>query len=303
MKKALLVTGLGGFVGGHISRMLANDNRWRLVETPAYDLLDPVSLDACLRNCVPDAVIHLAAQTFIPESVRDPERTLRVNVLGTLNLLQALKRNGFAGALLYVSSGDIYGQVAASQLPIQESRLPAPRNPYAVSKCSAELLCLQWGYMEPWRMMVARPFNHIGPGQSEAFVIPGIARQLVRIGQGLQEPVVQVGDVHVTRDFLDVHDVIRAYLHLLEAGRSAEIYNVCSGVERNIRQLVQQMAVLAGVEVQLAQDAERLRRAEQRRVLGCSAKLQRETGWKPAISIEETLQSVLADWGMREIQE
>ncbi|SIP87266.1 GDP-mannose 4,6-dehydratase [Aquipseudomonas alcaligenes] len=303
MKKALLVTGLGGFVGGHIRRMLANDDRWRLLETPAYDLLDPVSLDASLRNVVPDAVIHLAAQTFIPESVRDPEKTLRINVLGTLNLLQALKRSGFTGALLYVSSGDIYGQVAESQLPIKESRLPAPRNPYAVSKCSAELLCLQWSYMEPWRMMVARPFNHIGSGQAEAFVIPSVARQLVRIGLGLQEPVVQVGDVDVTRDFLDVRDVIRAYLRLLDAGRSAEIYNVCSGVERNIRQLVQQMAVLAGVEVQLVQDAERLRRAEQRRVLGCSAKLQRETGWKPAIAIEETLQSVLADWGMREIQE
>lgn len=303
MKKALLVTGLGGFVGGHIRRILGNDDRWSLIETPAYDLLDPVSLDACLRNSLPDAVIHLAAQTFVPESFRDPEKTLHINVLGTLNLLQALKRNGFTGALLYVSSGDIYGQVAESQLPIQESRLPAPRNPYAVSKYSAELLCLQWSYMEPWRVMVARPFNHIGAGQSEAFVIPSVARQLVRIGLGLQEPVLQVGDVDVTRDFLDVRDVIRAYLRLLDAGRSAEIYNVCSGVERNIRQLVEQMAAMVGVEVQLVQDAERLRRAEQRRVLGCSAKLQRETGWKPAITIEETLQSVLADWGMREIQE
>ncbi|SIS13277.1 GDP-4-dehydro-6-deoxy-D-mannose reductase [Aquipseudomonas alcaligenes] len=303
MKKALLVTGLGGFVGGHIRRILGNDDRWSLMETPAYDLLDPVSLDACLRNSLPDAVIHLAAQTFVPESFREPEKTLHINVLGTLNLLQALKRNGFTGALLYVSSGDIYGQVAESQLPIQESRLPAPRNPYAVSKYSAELLCQQWSYMEPWRVMVARPFNHIGAGQSEAFVIPSVARQLVRIGLGLQEPVLQVGDVDVTRDFLDVRDVIRAYLRLLDAGRSAEIYNVCSGVERNIRQLVEQMAALVGVEVQLVQDAERLRRAEQRRVLGCSAKLQRETGWKPAITIEETLQSVLADWGMREIQE
>ena len=244
-----------------------------------------------------------AAQTFVPESFRDPEKTLHINVLGTLNLLQALKRNGFTGALLYVSSGDIYGQVAESQLPIQESRLPAPRNPYAVSKYSAELLCLQWSYMEPWRVMVARPFNHIGAGQSEAFVIPSVARQLVRIGLGLQEPVLQVGDVDVTRDFLDVRDVIRAYLRLLDAGRSGEVYNVGSGGEVSIRQLVQQMATLAGVEVQLVQDADRLRRSEQRRVLGCSAKLQSETGWEPAIAIEETLQSVLADWGMREVQE
>jgi GDP-4-dehydro-6-deoxy-D-mannose reductase len=303
MSKTLLVTGLGGFVGGHLQQLLAESDSWRLIEAAPYDLLDPASLDAWLCRGAPDAVIHLAAQTFVPESFRDPEKTLCTNVLGTLNLLQALKRKGFKGAFLYVSSGDIYGLVAESHLPIGESQLPAPRNPYAVSKYSAELLCLQWSYLEEWRIMVARPFNHIGPGQSDAFVIPGAARQLTRIGKGIQGPFLQVGDVDVTRDFLDVRDVIRAYLRILDAGHSGEVYNVCSGVEVSIRQLIQQMATLAGVEVQLVQDAERLRRSEQRRVLGCSAKLQSETGWKPAIAIEETLQSVLADWGMREIQE
>ena len=179
--------------------------------------------------------------------------------------------------------------------------MPQPRNPYAVSKFAAELLCLQWGYVEPWRIMVARPFNHIGTGQGEAFVIPSMARQLIRVRQSLQLPRLEVGDVDVTRDFLDVRDVLQAYLALLERGRSGEIYNVCSGIELRVRDMIMQLAELAEVDVELVQDAARMRRAEQRRVVGCADKLQQETGWKPGVSITETLQSVLSDWEAREL--
>lgn len=301
--KKLLVTGLNGFVGRHLQALLAAaaDAPWQLVKAQPYDLLDSASLDAWLQDECPDAVIHLAGQTFVPEAFRDPQRTLQVNLLGTLNLLQALKRRGFCGTFLYVSSGDVYGQVEEANLPISENLAPRPRNPYAVSKVAAELLCQQWSYNEPWRIMVARPFNHIGPGQGEAFVIPSMARQLIRVRQGLQPAQLEVGDVDVTRDFLDVRDVLQAYLALLEHGRSGEIYNVCSGVELRVRDLIMQMASLAGVEVELVQDASRMRLSEQRRVVGCSQKLQKETGWKPGVSITETLQSVLSDWEAREL--
>jgi GDP-4-dehydro-6-deoxy-D-mannose reductase len=128
-----------------------------------------------------------------------------------------------------------------------------------------------------------------------------MARQLVRVRQGLQSAQLEVGDVDVTRDFLDVRDVLRAYLALLEQGRNGEVYNVCSGVEWRVRDLIAQLAGLAGVEVELLQDASRLRLSEQRRVVGCSKKLQKETGWKPGVSITETLQSVLSDWEAREL--
>jgi GDP-4-dehydro-6-deoxy-D-mannose reductase len=272
-----------------------------LLASKPHDLLDCASLDAWLQDECPDAVIHLAGQTFVPEAFRDPQRTLQVNLLGTLNLLQALKRRGFCGTFLYVSSGDVYGQVMESDLPVVETLAPRPRNPYAVSKVAAELLCQQWSYNEPWRIIVARPFNHIGPGQGDAFVIPSMARQLVRVRQGLQPAQLEVGDVDVTRDFLDVRDVLRAYLALLERGRNGEVYNVCSGVEWRVRDLIAQLAGLAGVEVELLQDAGRLRLSEQRRVVGCSKKLQKETGWKPSVSITETLQSVLSDWEAREL--
>ncbi|WP_405119603.1 GDP-mannose 4,6-dehydratase [Pseudomonas leptonychotis] len=299
----LLVTGLNGFVGGHLQALLASmtNEPWQLLASKPHDLLDCASLDAWLQDECPDAVIHLAGQTFVPEAFRDPQRTLEVNLLGTLNLLQALKRRGFNGTFLYVSSGDVYGQVAEGDLPVVESLAPRPRNPYAVSKVAAELLCQQWSYSEPWRIIVARPFNHIGPGQGEAFVIPSMARQLVRVRQGLQPAQLEVGDVDVTRDFLDVRDVLQAYLALLKHGRNGEIYNVCSGVEQRVRDLIMQMANLAGVEVDLVQDPSRMRLSEQRRVMGCSKKLQKETGWKPGTSITETLQSVLSDWAAREM--
>ncbi len=299
----LLVTGLNGFVGGHLQALLASmtNEPWKLLASKPHDLLDCASLDAWLQDQCPDAVIHLAGQTFVPEAFRDPQRTLEVNLLGTLNLLQALKRRGFSGTFLYVSSGDVYGQVAEGDLPVVESLAPRPRNPYAVSKVAAELLCQQWSYSEPWRIIVARPFNHIGPGQGEAFVIPSMARQLVRVRQGLQPAQLEVGDVDVTRDFLDVRDVLQAYLALLKHGRNGEIYNVCSGVEQRVRDLIMQMANLAGVEVDLIQDPSRMRLSEQRRVMGCSKKLQKETGWKPGTSITETLKSVLSDWAAREM--
>ena len=305
MRKKLLVTGLSGVVGRHLAQAFADGAsdtaQWQLLHPEGRcDLLDSEALDAMLQRLRPDAVIHLAGQTFVPEAFRDPARTLRINLLGTLNLLQGLKRSGFCGTFLYVSSGDVYGQVAEAALPIDETLTPQPRNPYAVSKAAAELLCRQWSHVEPWRIVVARAFNHIGEGQGESFVVASMARQIARVRLGLQPPQLEVGDIDVSRDFLDVRDVVAAYLLLLGKGRNGEIYNVCSGQERRIRELIVEMARLAEVEVELVQDPARMRRAEQRRVVGGADKLRRETGWKPAVNFTETLRRVLSDWDARE---
>lgn len=298
--KKLLVTGLTGFVGKRLTHLLVDHPEWHLIPHLAHDLTDTSSLDNWLSQEVPDAVIHLAGQTFVPESFRDPHKTFEVNLLGTLNLLQALKRRGFCGTFLFVSSGDVYGQVEETQLPIDEKLFPHPRNPYAVSKLSAELLCQQWSVTEPWRILIARPFNHIGPGQAPTFVLPGIAEQLVQAGlTGLSKTSLSVGDVDVTRDFLHVDDVISAYLALLQHGQTGEIYNVCSGVEHSVRALILAMAKLAALEVELTQDVTRLRPADQRRVQGSSDKLRLDTGWTPTKTITATLQSILDDWQQR----
>ena len=300
MKKRLFVTGLGGFVGRHIkSRLDTCACTWQVMPVSArYDLTDGKTLEN-LWSHVPDAVIHLAGQTFVPEAFRDPARTLQINLLGTLNLLQALKARGFTGTFLYVSSGDVYGQVGDHQLPITELHTPAPRNPYAVSKLSAELLSLQWGMSEGWPVIVARPFNHIGTGQKDSFVIASAARQISRIKQGLQPPRLQVGDIDVTRDFLDVDDVISAYLALLDQGTPGQIYNICSGREQSIRSLIEYLGDLAQVDVQLIQDPARLRRAEQRRVYGSPAKLRQATGWTPETTTQQSLRAILSDWEIR----
>ncbi|WP_166222043.1 GDP-mannose 4,6-dehydratase [Pseudomonas atagonensis] len=303
MKKRLFVTGLSGFVGQHIKSSLREaDSAWELLPAAGYDLSDAQSL-AELWPELPDAVIHLAGQTFVPEAFRDPARTLEINLLGTLNLLQALKTRGFRGTFLYVSSGDVYGQVGESDLPITEHQPPCPRNPYAVSKLSAEFLCLQWGLSEGWPMLVARPFNHIGSGQKDSFVIASAARQINRIKQGLQAAQLEVGDIDVSRDFLDVGDVVAAYFALLEKGTPGQVYNICSGREQTIRSLIEQMADLAEVEITLVQDPARLRRADQRRVCGSHQKLAQTTGWAPQLTTQQSLRAILSDWETRVQQE
>ncbi|SDX74448.1 GDP-4-dehydro-6-deoxy-D-mannose reductase [Collimonas sp. OK242] len=301
--KRLFITGQSGFVGLAFERMRAHAvaaQGWDLVSADSsYDLLEPDSLERVLRQARPDAVIHLAGQTFIPEAFRDPVHTLDVNLKGTLNLLQALQRCGFNGTFLYVSSGDVYGKVSPELLPITEQQPVRPQNPYAVSKAAAELLCYQWSCSMPWRILVARPFNHIGVGQREDFVISSVARQLARIRLGLQEARILVGDVDVSRDFLDVEDVISAYLALLENGHNGEIYNVCSGKEYLIRDLIASMLYLSEVDAVIEQDPARLRPSDLRRVKGSNEKIEQATAWTPRIPMQQTLLNVLSDWDAR----
>lgn len=301
--KRLFITGQSGFVGLAFERLRAHvvaAQGWELVlaDRP-YDLLRSESLDRVLRQARPDAVIHLAGQTFIPEAFRDPAHTLDVNLKGTLNLLQALQRSSFNGTFLYVSSGDIYGRVSPELLPITEQQPARPQNPYAVSKAAAELLCYQWSCNIPWCILVARPFNHIGPGQREDFVISSVARQLARIKLGLQGPSILVGDVDVSRDFLDVEDVISAYLALLEKGQNGEIYNICSGKEYLIRDMIASMLYLTEIDAVIEQDPMRLRLSDLRRVKGCNQKIERATAWTPRIPMQQTLLNVLSDWDAR----
>src|SRR5437867_674679 len=212
----LLLTGSDGFVGSflkcHGSCVPLAD------EDGNVDLRDANRLRRAVAHIAPDAVIHLAAQSFVPESFAHPRETYEINFFGTLNLLDALKAAGFTGRLLFVGSGDCYGVVAPAELPIDEAQPLRPRSPYAVSEAAAEALCYQWSQSEPFAIVMTRSFNHIGPGQSERFVVSDFARQLVEIRKGLRSPLIRTGDIDVTRDFTDVRDVVQAYLLLLERG-------------------------------------------------------------------------------------
>lgn len=294
----LLVTGASGFVGRHVRDAVAAGvfGHTEFVPAPAgLDLRDAAAVDAMVADAMPDCVLHLAAQSFVPRAFEAPQETIEINLVGTLHLLQSLKRHGFKGRLLYISSGDVYGQVPDEQLPVTEALPPAPRNPYAVSKVAAELLCRQWHWTEALDVVILRPFNHIGPGQSEQFVLPALARQVVDIAAGRNPGVIDAGDIDTTRDFTDVRDVVAAYAAALRDGHSGATYLVASGVERRVRDLLEAMCRLEGVSVEVRQDPARLRRAEQRRMVASAARLREDTGWAPQVPIETTLNDILTN--------
>lgn len=289
----LLITGATGFVGQHA---LA---RWPLASSLSVDnidIRDKPSMLAYFAGQLPDTVLHLAALSFVPDSFKAPEQTFEVNFLGTLRLLEALAESGFKGRFLFVSSGDAYGMVPVGSLPIDETLALRPRNPYAVSKAAAEALCYQWSQTGPFEVVIARPFNHIGAGQASSFALSDFARQIAEIGAGLRPPLLSVGNIDVTRDFTDVSDVLCAYGLLMQHGRSSEIYNVCSGVERSVRSLLEQLLELSGVRAEVINDPARFRPADQPRVWGSHEKLSRHTGWQPVVPMDETLLSLYRYW-------
>ena len=299
MPSSLFVTGLSGFVGGHIRELFSGGSfpAYDLtLPQQGYDLLCPGELEECINNARPEFVIHLAGQTFVPRSFEYPEETLSINLLGTLHLLQALKKSGFSGRMLYVSSGDVYGPVPSEELPIQEVRPVSPRNPYSVSKASAELLCQQWSAAENMDIVIARPFNHVGRGQSDRFVVSSMAKQIARMKLGKAATQLSVGNIGVTRDFLHVEDVISAYIQLLDMGRSREIYNICSGVEVEIKNIIERLSYLSGVDFEINSDTSRKRHIDQPRVRGDNRKLLADTNWQSKKSLDDMLEDVLNYW-------
>ena len=301
--KRLLVTGLDGFVGGTVRQLLGDEtlrSRFELViPSAALELRNRESLIAAISETRPDCVLHLAGQSFVPIAVNDPLATYEVNFLGTLNLLEALKTHGFVGRLLYVSSGDVYGRVMPADLPVTEDQPVRPRNPYSVSKAAAELLCTQWTLAHDFDIVVARPFNHVGPGQADWFVVSDFAKQIIEIKLGRRPPEIRVGSIDVTRDFTDVRDVVLAYLLLMEGGRRGEIYNVCSGEEKTIRAVLEALLEISGVVCRIIVDATRTRPGEQTRMRGSYAKLRQEVSWQPTVNMKQSLQDVLNDWESR----
>ncbi len=298
-RKKLLATGHLGFVGTAMREFLQaegdHEASWCLLDKEP-DVLDGAALRATVEKFRPDWILHLAAQSHVPSSWSDPLTTLLVNAGGTANLLKALDDTGFTGRLLYISSADIYGQVPEEELPLTENTPPAPRNPYSSSKVAGEELCRQWARTRPLDVVIARPFNHTGAGQRPDFALPAFAQTVAAIKHGRQEPKILTGDLDVTRDFLDVRDVVAAYLALLAKGRGGETYNVCSGREVHLGDALRMLVELAGVNAEIETDPQRLRPSEQRRMFGDHSRLTQATGWVPRYSLTDTLTQLLDYW-------
>jgi GDP-4-dehydro-6-deoxy-D-mannose reductase len=294
----LLVTGLSGFVGSYLAE---RDGVFDLgLDGRPVDLTSHAQVVAAVARLRPDAVIHLAAQSSVALSHEDPLGTYRVNFEGTLHLLDALRQAEFRGRMLYVGSGDVYGAVAPDRLPVNEDAPLRPRNPYAVSKVAAEALCYQWSQTGPFDIVMVRPFNHIGPRQSAAFAVSDFARQIAAYRRGEAPAVLRVGDIDATRDFTDVRDIVAAYLDVLAAGRTGEVYNVCSGAEHSLREVIDGLFAAAGLRMDIELDTQRLRPSEQRRMCGSYAKLRAHTGWQPRIPLRKTLADIVEYWDQKE---
>jgi GDP-4-dehydro-6-deoxy-D-mannose reductase len=291
----LLITGSRGFVGGHVKKRYPSFYTLSDLEG-SVDLRDLPRLEKLISTYNLSHVIHLAAQAFVPESFANPRDTFDINFTGTYNLLSALEKAQFTGKMLYVGTGDIYGAVSPEKLPIQETYPPAPRSPYSVSKVAADRLCYQWSQTADFEIVMARPFNHIGAGQNDRFVVSSFAKQVMEIKLGLREPILHVGDLGVSRDFTDVRDVARAFECLLNDGVNGEAYNICSGKECLLSEVLVTLLELASVEATIQQDPSRMRKNEHRRIYGSCEKLTHDTGWKAEISLKESLRSLLNYW-------
>ena len=311
------ITGASGFVGGHLVDFLRREAQdvsvggivrphggaavpsaagLRLVEA---DLADPVGVRAALAELLPDAIVHLAGQSSPQQSWLDPGGTLRTNVLGIVHLIEGARRLGLRPAFLVVGSAEEYGSAASREAPLSETTPLRPSSPYAVSKVAQGLLAVECGGPAGMRVVRTRTFHHTGPGRGEAFAESSFARQIAEIEAGLRPSVIHVGNLEAVRDFTDVRDMVRAYWGLLQQGQAGQVFNVCSGRGRPIRELLDVLLGLARVEVEIRVDPERLRPADVPVMIGDPSLLQATTGWKPQIPIAKTLEDLLADWRRR----
>ncbi len=312
----VLITGAGGFVGNHLaahlSQTVANVQLFgatlfksetihpAISDNRLIDLKDYAQVRDLLADCRPDAVYHLAAQAFVPRSFEAPWETLENNILSQLNITRACLELNLRPRILIVSSAEIYGQVSADQLPLDENCAIRPTNPYSVSKVAQDMLGLQYHLSHGLPIMRARPFNHIGPGQNGRFVAPAFAMQIANIEEGRRRAVINVGNLTAKRDFTDVRDIARAYRLIIEKGRPGEAYNVASGMAYSIRRLLDILLGLSEIDIEVQVDPARLRPVDVPEIRGDSAKLRRDTGWQPSLTFEETLKDVLADCRRRE---
>ncbi|MEW6227699.1 MAG: GDP-mannose 4,6-dehydratase [Bacillota bacterium] len=313
-----LITGITGFAGSHLAeRLLALEDvevfgtiRWRsrtenvesirnritLVEC---DLADASAVDRAIATARPDLIFHLAAQSFVPTSWVAPSETITNNVIGQLNLFEAVRRAGIDPLVQIACSSEEYGLVHEDEVPITEDNPLRPQSPYAVSKIAQDFLGYQYFCSYGLRVVRTRTFNHTGPRRGEVFVTSNFAKQVAEIEQGLVEPVLRVGNLEARRDFTDVRDVVKAYWLALERGEPGDVYVIASGRARRISEVVDMLLGMAKVPIRVERDPARMRPSDVPVLLGNSTKFRKKTGWEPVIPFEQTLTDLLEYWRAR----
>jgi GDP-4-dehydro-6-deoxy-D-mannose reductase len=301
-----LVTGATGFAGRHLlARLLesepflaawsnprghSHDSSDPRISWEAVDILDAPGVARALEALRPTAIYHCAGIADVGGTWQDPQRALHVNVLGTHYLIEGIRRAGLTCRVLVTGSAHVYRQ---SSEAINEDSAIGPASPYAVSKLAQEMLAQRAGVCP---MIITRPFNHAGPGQSPAFAMSSFARQIAEIEAGQRDPVVTVGNLDARRDITDVRDVVRAYVQVMDRGQPGRPYNICRGEAHRIGDLLDILVGLARTRVEVRIDRALVRPHDNPLFLGDPSRIANEAGWRPAIPIEQTLGDLLDYW-------
>jgi len=311
----VLITGVTGFAGSHLAELLVADGRFQVygihrtrsglhnirnvadrLQLLECDLRDPSSVERVLADVRPEWVFHLAAQSFVPSSWTAPYETMDTNVLGQLNLLEAVRKLRLSCRVQVACSSEEYGLVYRHEVPIREEQPLRPLSPYAVSKIAQDFLAYQYHRSYGVDVVRTRAFNHAGPRQGEPFVISNFAKQIAEMERGLRPPVLQVGNLDAQRDFTDVRDIVRAYVLALEHGAPGEVYNIASGETHIIRSVLESLVAISRVRLEVRTDPARLRPSDVPILLGDASRFRACTGWKPEIPLEQTLRDTLDYW-------
>lgn len=263
------------------------------------DLLDAFSVHKLIASVRPDRIFHLAAQSHVPTSWNAPAATLMDNIIGQLNIFEAIRQAGIDPLVHIAGSSEEYGMVYPDEVPMKESNPLRPLSPYAVSKVTQEMLAYQYHQSYGIKSIVSRGFNHTGPRRGENFVTSTFARQIARIEKSVQEPVISVGDLSSKRDFTDVRDMVRAYWLLLEKCRPGDVYNIGSGTTRSAQEVLDTLLTFSRVEVEVRVDPTRLRPSDVMILWADSSKFMDATGWQPTIPFKQTMSDLLDYWRER----
>ncbi|MDO5558765.1 MAG: GDP-mannose 4,6-dehydratase [Oscillospiraceae bacterium] len=303
-----LVIGAAGFVGHYLCDYLSKcghdvyatklKNEMLELDVNVYDLdiLNQQEISSLLNEIKPDMIFHLAAQSSVRLSWEAPQLTADVNIKGTINLLEALRQSDCRSKVLLIGSGEEYGYIEPGEVPVKETTPLRSGNIYAVTKVCQEMLGSVYARAYSMDIVAVRAFNHVGPGQLPQFVVSDFCRQTALIENGMQEPVINVGNLSARRDFTDVRDVVRAYVLLMESGVSGEVYNVGSGHARSIESMLCMILSQSSVDIKVQVDKSKMRPSDIPVIEADISKIYAHTSWRPQIDIEQTIKDTLCYW-------
>jgi GDP-4-dehydro-6-deoxy-D-mannose reductase len=311
----ILITGITGFAGGYLAEALLaqgdmqllglnRSGRWpnelRHLETrvdlQACNLCDGKGIEKHLRQFGPQQIFHLAGYAHVGQSFREPEAAWTANLTGTLSLYDAISRWGGHCRILYISSGQIYGEPQTPNQAFDEQSSLRPTSPYGASKAAADLASYQYSRSPGLDIVRVRPFNHIGPRQSPQFAVAHFAQQIAAIEKNQRPPFLETGNLKPLRDLTDVRDMVRAYLLLMQRGETGEVYNAAAGEVHSMETILNRLLSLARVRVDVRQKADQVRATDTSAIRADAGKLRRETGWAPKFGLDQTLTDTLEFW-------